>query len=87
MNRICFVLNKNGELDSIAADSDIEIYIVAPHCPRDRVYLYQSADIGPEHVRKLIGGYSVGHAEDGMLGEGTGSRLPPSKPKFSVVGK
>lgn len=85
MNRICFVLDKNGELSNIAADAPVEIYIVAPHCIRDRVYLYQSADFGPEKVRELIGGFVVGHINDGMLGIGEGSKLPPSKPSLKVV--
>lgn len=87
MNRVCFVLDANGELDSIAADAPIEVYIVQPSCPGDRVYLYQSADFGPEHVRKLIGGYSVGHAGDGTLGAFETPRLPPSKPILKVIGK
>lgn len=85
MNRICIELDKNGEFASIVADAPIDIFIVAPHCKRDRVYLYQSAEFGPEKVRALIGGFPVGHIDDGMLGIGEGSKLPPSKPALKVV--
>ena len=85
MNRICIILDKDGQFSDIVADSEIEIFIVAPHCPSDRVYKYGAADFGPEHVRKHIGGYAVGHLHDGGLGIGWESKLPPSKPALRVV--
>jgi hypothetical protein len=85
--RIVFELDANGELASIASDEPCEVYICQPSCPGDRVYLYNQ-DVGPECVRKLIGGYAIGHADDGTLG-GTGCpvspKLPPIKPKLKVV--
>ena len=84
MNRVCFEIDKDGQLVSVATDEPIECYIVAPHCARDRVYLY-GANTGPDHVSKLIGGFSVGHADDGTLGELASPRLPPSKPALKVV--
>jgi hypothetical protein len=86
MNRICIVIDKNGDITDIAADTEIEIFWVAPHCPRDRVYKYESAEIGPEYVRKWIGGYPVGHLNDGTFGIGEGSKMQPSKPKLTIVG-
>ena len=86
MNRICFVLNENGELDSIAADAELEIFIVQPSCKRDEVYQYQSADFGPQFVHKLIGGKPVGHIDDDMLYGGTGyGKRQESRPKLFVV--
>ena len=86
MNRVAIVLDQNGEFAGVASDEPIEFMIVAPHCPRDRVYLYESIDIGPEHVRALIGGFAVGHWADGTLGDGDGrGKLPPSKPILRVV--
>ncbi len=37
MNRITFTLDKNGHLERICADEEVEVYIVAPKVPRDRV--------------------------------------------------
>lgn len=86
MNRICFVLSDKGELEGIAADAPVEIYIVAPHVPHDRVYLYQSAQFGPQFVRELIGGFAVGHSDDGVIGDGDGrGKLTPSKPHIGVI--
>ena len=86
-NRICFVFDENGGISDICADSPIDIYLVEPSRPNDRVYLYGSANFGPEHVRSQIGGYSVGHVMDGTLDVGgtVSPRLPPSKPALSVV--
>jgi hypothetical protein len=86
MNRICIVLNEHGEFTDIAADQPLEIYVVCPHCPADRVYQYGAADFGPEHVRKLIGGFAIGHLHDGTfgMGDGTGKRSP-SRPALTVV--
>ena len=83
MNRICFEIDANGDLVSVASDEPVEVYIVNPKTPADRVYLY-GADIGPHHVQKLIGGYAVGHKDDGIFG-GSGSHLPPSKVVLKVV--
>ena len=86
MNRLCIVLDKHGQIDEICADEPLEIYWVDPHVPHDRVYLYQSAKIGPQHVREQIGGYAVGHADDGTFGGDVVSpRLPPSKPSLRGV--
>ena len=85
MNRICIELDKNGEFGGIVADSEIEIYIVSPHTPSDRVYKYGAAKFGPEHVREMIGGFPVGHLMDGTLGLGEGAKLQPSKPSLKGV--
>lgn len=85
MNRFCILLDKNGEIDRLVADQELEIFFVDPRVPHDRVYKYSAADFGPEFVRELIGGYAVGHANDGTLGPGNAPRLPPSKPTLKVI--
>lgn len=86
MNRVVITLDANGEIDSICADEPVQIYWNQPSRPHDRVYLYGSAEFGPEHVRKAIGGYAVGHAFDGTLGVGNGTgKRPPSKPHIGEV--
>lgn len=84
MNRICIIQDDRGDITGICADEPIEVYFVNPHLPQDRVYLYSSADFGPQHVRAAIGGYSVGHADDDVFG-GSAPRLPPSKPHIRAV--
>ena len=88
MTRMAITIDARGEIAAICADAPVEIYIVAPHVPHDRVYLWQSADIGPEHIRAAIGGYSIGHADDGSLNLGgiVSARLPPIGPRLSSAG-
>jgi hypothetical protein len=85
LNRLTITLTPNGEIDAICADSPLEVYIVAPHVPHDRVYLYGSTQVGPQFVQQQIGGYAVGHAGDGTLGEFEAAHLPPSKPALTIV--
>jgi hypothetical protein len=85
MNRLTITLTPNGEIDTICADSPLDVYIVAPHVPHDRVYLYGSTQIGPQFVQEQIGGFAVGHSGDGTLGDFESSHLPPSKPTLRVV--
>lgn len=87
MNRVTIELTANGEIGTICSDEPIELYFVSPSTPRDRVYLYDAVKIGPEHVRSQIGGYSVGHADDGTLdtGQPPSPRLPPSRPALKIV--
>ena len=85
MNRFCILLDEKGEIDRLVADEPIEIYWVDPRVPHDRVYKYEAADFGPQFVRELIGGFAVGHMNDGGLGIGSESKLPPSKPALTVV--
>ena len=87
MNRLCIVLDQHGQISEICADEPLEIYWVDPSVPHDRVYLYQSAKIGPQYVRQLIGGYAVGHIDDGTIavGEVTSPPFPPSKPSLRIV--
>jgi hypothetical protein len=87
MNRITITFKSNGDIGDICSDEPVEIYFVDPNMPADRVYLYQSAKIGPEHVRNEIGGYAVGHRDDGTLPtEGAVSPMvPPSRPGLRLV--
>jgi hypothetical protein len=57
--RIAIVLNEHGEPAEFAADGDIELPIIDPNCPTDRVYRYGSVDA-------LIDGHPIGHANDGL---------------------
>lgn len=84
--RIAITLTEHGEIGSIVSDAPAEVYIVQPNCPRDRVYLY-SQEIGPEHIRSAIGGYSIGHVADGTLDVGlpVSPRLPPIKARLAAV--
>jgi hypothetical protein len=87
MNRICIYQDENGGITGIVADEPLEIFFVAKHQPQDRVYQFESALFGPNHVRDAIGGYPVGHMSDGTfaeLGDGTGKR-PPSIPAIEPV--
>lgn len=86
MNRFCILLDKNGEIDRLIADQEVEIFFIDPRVPHDRVYKYGAGNFGPQFVRELIGGYAVGHANDGTLGgDVVASRLPPSKPILKAV--
>jgi len=85
MNRIAITLNEHGELDRICSDEVVEVYIVDPKCKEDRVYLYGAVETGPQFVRQEIGGYVVGHANDGTLGDNLVSpKLPPSTPTLKL---
>ena len=64
--RIAIVLNVHGEPAEFAADGDIELLIIDPNCPADRVYRYGSVDIGADRVDALIDGYPIGHANDAL---------------------
>ena len=65
--RIAIVINEHGEPIEFAADGEIELLIIAPNCPADRVYRYGSVDIGADRVDALIDGYPIGHANDGLV--------------------
>lgn len=83
--RLCVTLTEHGEIATICADAPVDVFIVDPKAPADRVYQYEP-EIGPEYVRMEIGGYAIGHAADGTLGEGDGSgRRPPIKPRLGAV--
>lgn len=86
MNRVAFILDERGELSGVVSDSEVEVFIVQPSCERDRVYRYSSAEFGPQHVQQAFDGHTVGHINDGMLyGDGNYGKLPPSRPKLSLV--
>lgn len=70
MNRITLTFDEGGSIVRICSDEPVEVFFVSPHTPHDRVYLYGSNDVGPQYVREEIGGFAVGHADDGTLGDG-----------------
>ena len=85
MNRLTITLTVHGEIDTICADSPLDVFIVCPHVPHDRVFLYGAVNIGPQHVQEQIGGYAVGHGGDGTFGEFTAPHKPPSVPGIRLV--
>lgn len=87
MNRITLTLDRNGDIDRICSDEPVEVYFVSPHTPADRVYLYGGVEVGPQFVRQEIGGFAVGHADDGTLStsEMVSPKLPPSRPSLKPV--
>lgn len=85
MNRIAITFDTNGNIQQISADAPVEIYFVDPNFPRDRVYRYEAARIGPQYVRDQISGYAVGHAGDGSLGDFSAPHRPPSRPALRLV--
>lgn len=86
MNRVAIILDERGEFSGVVADSEVEFYVVQPSCERDRVYRYSSGQFGPQYVQRAFDGAPVGHINDGLLhGDGNYGKLPPSKPKLTVV--
>lgn len=63
MDRITFTLDEHGRIVRICADQEVEVYIVCPDVPRDRVYRWSSTQVGPEHVEEEIGGWPIGNRE------------------------
>ena len=58
--RITVTMDERGFIHRICADEDVEVYLVCPPRPRDRVYLWSSTRVGEEHVDEEIDGWSVG---------------------------
>jgi hypothetical protein len=87
LNRVAIILDEHGEFSGMVADSPIEFFVVQPSCRRDRVYKYESGEIGPQHVQAAFAGNPVGHLGDGMLDVGIEPtlKLRPSKPNLSLV--
>jgi hypothetical protein len=89
MNRVAITLNQYNDVVAVSSDEPIEFYFVCPHVPHDRVYLYGAVNVGPQHVHADIGGYAVGHRNDGTFPEyqtgPTSPKLPPSRPHVGLV--
>jgi hypothetical protein len=60
MKRITITMDGRGFIHRICADEDVEVYIVCPDVPSDRVYRWSSLKVGPEQVDEEIGGWPVG---------------------------
>jgi hypothetical protein len=60
MKRITFTMDERGLIRRICADEEVEVYIVSPHVPRDRVYRWSSLRVGPEQLDEEIDGWPVG---------------------------
>ena len=60
MDRITITLDENGHVVRICADAEVEVYLVSPHVPRDRVYRRGSLRVGREGVDDEIDGWPVG---------------------------
>lgn len=90
MNRVAIHLDARGEIVAIASDEPVELYWAADATPGDRVYRMDPDngiyEVGVAAVHAILGNDPVGHALDqSTLGEGYGPRLPPSRPKLTVV--
>lgn len=60
MNRITFTMKVDGQIVRICSDEPVEIYIIQPSTPHDRVYKWSSLDAGPGVVDEEIGGWPIG---------------------------
>ena len=60
MDRITITLDENGHVVRICADAEVEVYLVSPHVPRDRVYRWSSLRTGREGVDDEIAGWPIG---------------------------
>lgn len=60
MKRITFTMGERGLIHRICADEEVEVFIVSPHVPRDRVYRWSSLQVGPQQVNEEIDGWPVG---------------------------
>ena len=85
MNRIAVTFDPNGDIQQISSDAPVEIFLVDPTAPQDRVYRYEAVKTGPRFVQEQIGGYAVGHAGDGTLGDFTAPHEAPSRPALRLV--
>lgn len=85
--RIAITLDRNGHIEAICADELVEVFIVDPNVPHDRVYKMGNVEIGPHFLRYAVGCHPIGHAQDGALStDGPVSpRLPPMKPRLRLV--
>ena len=60
MDRVTITLDENGHVVRICADAAVEVYLVSPHVPRDRVYRWSSLRVGRADVDDEIDGWPVG---------------------------
>ena len=60
MKRITFTIDSHGIIERICADEEVEVYIVSPHAPRDRVYRWSSLRVGPAQVDDEIADWPIG---------------------------
>lgn len=60
MKRITFTMDERGLIHRICADEEVEVYIVCPHVPKDRVYRWSSLLVGPAHVDEEIDSWPIG---------------------------
>lgn len=60
MNRITVTLDEHGIPIRFCADQEVEIFLVHPNVPDDRVYQWSSLRVGEEHVDKEINGWPIG---------------------------
>jgi len=68
MDRITITLDENGHVVRICADAEVEVYLVSPHVPRDRVYQGGLAADGPRGRRR--GDRPLGPSATGVTGPG-----------------
>ena len=60
MNRIAITLDENGHVVRIHAGAEVELYLVSPSVPRDRVYRWSSLRVGRKGVDDEIADWPIG---------------------------
>lgn len=80
MNRVVIILSKQGEFEGVASDEPIEFFVYDESCKNEPVYSYRRVCVGPDKVKKLIGGQSVAYGGDEVLIDPS-----PSKPTIKSV--
>jgi len=48
MKRASFTMDECGLIHRIFADEEVEVYLVCPSAPRDRVYRWSALLVGPQ---------------------------------------
>jgi hypothetical protein len=60
---ITFTMDERGLIHCICMDEEVEVYIVCPSVPKDRVYRWSSLRVGLEQVDAEIDGSPVGNMD------------------------
>lgn len=69
VNRVCVLLDANGDFAGVASDSPIAVFVVDEAAPSDRVYAYASTVVGRDDSALL----------------GAPSARPPARPTLRLI--
>lgn len=83
MKRITFTMDERGLIQRICADEEVEVYIVCPGTPRDRVYRWGSLRVGRDRVDEEIDGWPS--ATPGTCRTGTSDGAATSIPSLQAL--